>query len=79
MRCGRAGASLPNESNTEIVRIDTDHGTPRVDKLWLRPDHPERKQWLGDYTIHDARDHLQRNWREYVRRYVVHREGGAVE
>jgi len=37
-------ASLPNENNTEIVRIDTEHGAPHVDKLWLRPDDPRRKQ-----------------------------------
>lgn len=71
-------APLPDESNTEIVRIDTEHGTPRVDKLWLRPGHPERKQWLDGYTVHDARRHLQRNWREYARRYVVYREGGDI-
>lgn len=68
----------PNKSNTQIVRIDTKHGTPHVDKLWLRPGHPERKQWLEDYTVHDAKTHLQRNWREYVRRYVVYREGGEA-
>lgn len=75
---GREAPPVPDESNVEIVRIDTCHGRPHVDKLWLPPNHGERKEWLGDgFTVHDAKDHLKRNWREYVRRYVVHREGEA--
>lgn len=76
---GREAPPRPDASNTEIVRIDTYHGRPHMDKLWLNPGHDDRKEWFDEeYSIHDAKDHLKRHWREYVRRYVVYREGGSV-
>lgn len=74
--CVTVGRETPSdEPNVNVVRIDTDHGRPHVDRLWLRPEEG-RKEWLPPgYPVDDAIDQVTENWREYARRYAVRREG----
>lgn len=65
-----------SESNTNVVRIDTDHGTPHMDKLWLRPG--ERKDWFPNLTQDEAVDELADNWKVYAYRYASMREDRDV-
>ena len=60
-------ASSPNESDTEIARIDTRHGQPHFDRLF-EPGQP--KAWLPiDFALRDAETLLASRWREYAERY----------
>lgn len=70
-------ADEDSKPNTNVVRIDTDHGTPHMDKLWLRPGN--RKEWFSNLTEDNAVDHLVDNWREYAYRYASMREGKNVD
>lgn len=60
-------AARPNESDTEVVRIDTRHGRPHIDKLFL----PERsKEWLpARYDLAAAERRLASRWLYYAERY----------
>jgi len=54
----------PYEHHTEVARIDTSHGEPHFDHLYVSP---QRKEWLGqEYTFADARRRLLSNWRTYA-------------
>jgi hypothetical protein len=65
-------------ANTNVVRIDTDHGEPHLDKPWLPPAQ-RNKDWLGsDFTVDDAIDHFTEEWRVYAWRYAYYREGRDV-
>ncbi len=58
----------PSESHVEVARIDTTHGEPHFDRLYL-PQQP--KAWLGeDYLYEEARRDLLSNWRWYADQYV---------
>lgn len=59
--------TLPNESDTEIARIDTSHGRPHFDELFL-PDRP--KKWLPEgYDLRSAERLFVRRWRYFAERY----------
>lgn len=59
--------SLPNESDTQVARMDTRHGQPHFDRLF-EPDQP--KEWLPpDFTLADAETILASRWREYAQTF----------
>lgn len=59
--------TLPNESDTEIARIDTSHGRPHFDELF-RPKQP--REWLPvEYDLLSAERRLVRRWRHYAEQY----------
>jgi hypothetical protein len=65
----RSGNS-PREGNTQIVRMDTVHGRPHLDLVYLPPDAETRKRWLDrKYTYQRMREYLLANWRTFVDRY----------
>lgn len=67
---------LPNQSDTEIARIDTSHGRPHFDQLFL-PDRP--KEWLSEeYDLRSAEMLFARQWRGYANQYETN-HGGAGE
>lgn len=55
-------------ANVEIVRMDTAHGHPHLDRLYLPPDTTEeRKVWLDQrYTYARMKRYLLANWRHFV-------------
>jgi hypothetical protein len=71
----RAGTN-PLEENIEIVRMDTAHGQPHMDLVYLPPDaDEERKVWLDDgYTYKRMKQYLLTNWETFADRYIRHNE-----
>lgn len=58
----------PYASHIEVARIDTGHGQPHFDRLYL-PQQP--KEWLGqDYTYEQARQDLFSNWQRYADQFL---------
>lgn len=55
-------------SNVEVVRLDTAHGRPHLDRLYLPHDAgTSRKIWLdADYPYDRMRRYLLANWRQFV-------------
>lgn len=69
--------TVPNESDSEIVRIDTSHGRPHVDKLFLED---PRKEWLPEeYDLATAERRLARRWREYAKQHARNHEVAREE
>lgn len=68
--------SHPNEENVEIVRMDTAHGRPHMDRVYLPPDADlERKEWLDEgYTYERMMRYLLVNWKEFVDRYILYND-----
>lgn len=66
----------PLEDNQEIVRMDTAHGQPHMDHVYLPPDTAqERKTWLEDgYTYERMKQYLLSHWEEFANRYIRHNE-----
>jgi len=66
----------PYEDNIQIVRMDTAHGKPHLDKVYLPPDADEdTKMWLDDgYTYEQMKQYLLANWQVFVDRYIKHNE-----
>ncbi|TKX73972.1 hypothetical protein EXE46_11615 [Halorubrum sp. GN11_10-6_MGM] len=71
-------ASEESESNTNVVRMDTDHGTPHMDELWLLPKNRDKPEFPG-MTVDEAEARLLRNWRKYAYLYASEREEKDVE
>jgi hypothetical protein len=69
-------ASHPLEENVEIVRIDTAHGQPHMDRVYLPPDADEDgKVWLDDgYTYKRMKQYLLANWKIFADRYIQYNE-----
>ncbi len=68
-------ASTPLEENTEIVRMDTAHGRPHLDQLYLPADASGRKVWLEEgYEYSRMKRYLLANWKHFADRYIQHRE-----
>lgn len=63
-------------SNTQIVRLDTEHGTPHIDKEYLPHDSDEnQKEWLEEgYEYSRMKAYLQTYWKEYVDLYIYYNE-----
>lgn len=55
-------------SNAEIVRMDTTHGRPHLDRLYLPLDiDEERKVWLDHgYSYTRMKQYLLANWRRFA-------------
>lgn len=66
----------PFESHVQVVRLDTSHGRPHLDKLYLSEDTDEsRKVWLDHgYTYARMKRYVLTNWRTFADRYRRHRE-----
>lgn len=66
----------PLEENIEIIRMDTKHGQPHMDLVYLPPDVDEdRKVWLEDgYTYKRMKQYLLANWEMFADRYIKHNE-----
>lgn len=66
----------PLETNTEIVRLDTSHGQPHVDRVYLPPDaDTTRKIWLDDdYTYTRMKQYVVSNWQWFVDAYVQYQD-----
>lgn len=71
----RAAAS-PIEDNTEIVRMDTRHGRPHLDKEYLPDDSEEDdKVFLDDgYEYSRMKGYLLTHWKYFVDQYHEYRE-----
>ena len=71
----RAGGH-PLEDNIQIVRLDTAHGQPHMDLVYLPPDaSEERKIWLEDgYTYERMKRYLLSNWEKFADQYIQHNE-----
>ncbi|WP_324666184.1 DUF7718 family protein [Haloarcula sediminis] len=69
-------AKSPLDEKDEIVRMDTCHGQPHLDKEYLPPDSDEEKKvWLDDdYAFYRMRDYLLQNWRDFADRHIYHNE-----
>jgi len=70
------GGTRPLEENIEIVRMDTAHGHPHMDLIYLSSDtDEERKIWLDDgYTYKRMKQYLLANWETFADRYIRHNE-----
>lgn len=67
--------SNPLEENVQIVRIDTAHGRPHMDLLYLPVDVDGRKVWLDDdYEYSRMKRYLLANWRRFVDLYIQYNE-----
>jgi len=69
-------AAHPLQENTQIVRMDTAHGRPHLDRVYLSPDADEdTKVWLEEgYEYLRMRAYLLENWKVFVDRYILHNE-----
>lgn len=67
---------LANEPNQQIVRMDTAHGRPHLDRVYLPEDTDEkRKIWLDDeYEYSRMKRYLLANWTHFVDLHVSHNE-----
>jgi hypothetical protein len=65
-------SSSPLEDNRQIVRMDTAHGYPHLDKLYLPPDSDEdRKDRLEEgYSYSRMKQFLLANWEAYADLYI---------
>lgn len=69
--------TLPNESDTEIARIDTSHGRPHFDELFV-PHRP--KEWLPEgFGLREAERRLTTAWRLYAEQYSRHHDVSSEE
>lgn len=71
-----ARSTLPHESNRQIVRMDTLHGQPHMDRVYLPQDADEdRKLWLEEgYTYERMKQYLLTHWEYFVDRYIEYNE-----
>ncbi|WP_254545599.1 DUF7718 family protein [Halomarina pelagica] len=68
--------TYPLEENVEIVRMDTAHGRPHMDLVYLPDDADEdRKVWLEDgYTYERMKRYLLVHWETFADRYIRYNE-----
>lgn len=66
----------PLEENDQIVRMDTRHGRPHMDKEYLPADtDKERKEWLEEgYTYERMKAYLLSNWKIFADRHIYYNE-----
>lgn len=59
-------------SNVAIVRMDTSHDRPHLDRVYLPSDATEgRKVWLEEcFTYDRMKQYLLANWRHFVDLYI---------
>lgn len=69
-------ANSPADDNDEIVRMDTRHGQPHLDRVFLPPDSDEpRKRWLeSGYGYRRMRDYLLQQWQAFADLYIRYNE-----
>jgi len=60
--------STPLGSNDEVARMDTAHGQPHLDLLYVPPGTPERRKvWLDEgYTYERMKQYFLANWRRFA-------------
>ena len=68
--------TYPYEETIEIVRMDTSHGQPHIDHLYLPEDTTQqRKEWLSSgYSYSRMKQYLLTSWKGFVDRYIKHNE-----
>jgi len=66
----------PIASNIEIVRMDTRHGRPHLDKVYLPADSSEdRKRWLDEpYAYSRMRTYILNYWQVFADWYSYYHE-----
>ena len=66
----------PLDEHDEIVRMDTCHDQPHLDKEYLPPDSDrENKVWLdAGYSYRRMRDYLLQNWQAFADRHIHYNE-----
>lgn len=71
----RKGAH-PFEENIQIVRMDTAHGQPHMELVYLPPNtDEEQKVWLDDeYTYKRMKRYLLANWETFADNYIRNNE-----
>lgn len=69
-------AESPLDENDEIVRMDTRHDQPHLDKEYLPPDsNEEKKMWLDDgYSYRRMRTYLLQNWQDFADLHIYYNE-----
>lgn len=68
--------TYPHEETIEIVRMDTSHGQPHIDYLYLPENtNQQRKQWLsGGYTYSRMKQYLLTHWKDFADLYIQYNE-----
>lgn len=63
-------------SNVEIVRMDTAHGRPHLDRVYLPSDATERRKvWLEEgFTYDRMKRYLLANWQPFVDLYICYND-----
>jgi len=62
-----SGGEVVHTATEELVRMDTCHGRPHVDYVFLPPGHPDRRVWLdGEWPYRTMKRFLEANWRVYA-------------
>jgi hypothetical protein len=69
-------AESPLDENDEIVRMDTRHDQPHLDKEYLPPSsNEEKKEWLEDgYSYRRMRNYLLQNWQDFADLHIYYNE-----
>jgi hypothetical protein len=69
-------AESPLDKNDEIVRMDTRHSQPHLDKEYLPPNSDEEKKvWLDDdYSYRRMRNYLLQNWQNFADLHIHYNE-----
>jgi hypothetical protein len=69
-------ANSPLDDNIEIVRMDTRHGQPHLDRVFLPPDSDEPpRRWLeSGYSYRRMRDYLLQQWQAFADLYIRYNE-----
>lgn len=62
-----ADGTVVHTESEEVVRMDTRHGTPHIDYVFMPPGDPDRTEPLdGEWPYSKMKRFLESNWREYV-------------
>lgn len=69
-------AESPLDENTQVVRMDTRHDGPHLDKEYLPPDIDEdKKEYLEEeYELYRMRDYLLQHWQGYADLHIHYNE-----
>jgi hypothetical protein len=69
-------ADSPLDENTQVVRMDTCHGQPHMDKVYLPPgSNEEKKVWLDEgYSYRRMKQYLLANWEYFADRHIHYNE-----
>lgn len=63
--------ATPHAETVEVVRMDTAHGRPHLDRCYLPPD-ADRKRWLSEgYSYERMKRYLLAHWRSFADRELA--------